>query len=92
MAAKKKGDKKVDDGLNIDFGIGDLGLNGLFECIEKLVDLTSELEKKRKTTNRLQNDVNKLIVGFREEIEGEREIKTVRNTKANPLKIAPIRY
>jgi HSP20 family protein len=45
MATQKKGNKKVDDGLNIDFGIGDFKLGGLFKGIEKLVDLASELEK-----------------------------------------------
>ena len=45
MAPEKKGGKKVDDALNIDFGIGDLKLGGLFKGIEKLVDLASELEK-----------------------------------------------
>ena len=45
MTGEKKGTKKGDDALNIDFGIGDLRLGGLFTGIEKLVDLASELEK-----------------------------------------------
>jgi HSP20 family protein len=45
MAEKKKGSKKGDDAFNIDFGIGDLKLGGLFKGIGKLVDLASELEK-----------------------------------------------
>jgi len=31
--------------LNIDFGIGKLGLGGLFKGIEKLIDLAEEVEK-----------------------------------------------
>ena len=45
MAGEKKGSKKSGDAFNIDFGIGDLKLGGLFKGIEKLVDLASELEK-----------------------------------------------
>jgi HSP20 family protein len=45
MAGDKKSDKKIDDAFNIDFGIGDLKLGGLFAGIGKLVDLASELEK-----------------------------------------------
>jgi hypothetical protein len=59
---------------------------------DRLEKEASILEKKRKITGRLLNDVNKLIAGLREEIGGEREIKTVRNTKANSLRTMPIRY
>jgi HSP20 family protein len=45
MAGEKKGGKKSDDTIHVDLGIGDLGLGGLFKGIEKLVDLTAELEK-----------------------------------------------
>ena len=45
MVGEKKGSKKGGDAFNIDFGIGDLKLGGLFKGIEKLVDLASELEK-----------------------------------------------
>lgn len=45
MAGEKKSSKKSDDAPNIDFGIGDLKLGGLFAGIGKLVDLASELEK-----------------------------------------------
>lgn len=45
MAGEKKDSKKGNSALNIDFGMGDLGLGGLFKGIEKLVDLASELEK-----------------------------------------------
>jgi len=37
--------KKDGDAFNIDTGLGNLGLGGLFKGIEKLVDLASELEK-----------------------------------------------
>lgn len=40
--AKEKQNK---DGVNIDFGIGKLSLGGLFDGIEKLVDLSERLEK-----------------------------------------------
>jgi len=43
MAKEKK--KKEDEGLNIDFGIGKLSLGGLFEGIEKLVDLAADLKE-----------------------------------------------
>lgn len=39
---KKKGEK----GVEFDFGIGKLSLGGLFEGIEKLIDLASELKEK----------------------------------------------
>jgi HSP20 family protein len=45
MATETKGSKNRKDAFNIDFGIGDLKLGGLFNGIEKLVDLASELEK-----------------------------------------------
>ena len=45
METEKKGSKKAEDAFNIDFGIGNLKLGGLFNGIEKLVDLASELEK-----------------------------------------------
>ena len=45
MAGEKKGGKKGDEKVNIDFGIGDMAFGGLFKGIEKLVDLASELEK-----------------------------------------------
>jgi HSP20 family protein len=40
---KTKHNKK-DESLNIDFGLGDLGLGGLFKGIEKLVDLAAALK------------------------------------------------
>ncbi|MBI4743329.1 MAG: Hsp20/alpha crystallin family protein [Actinobacteria bacterium] len=40
-----KKDKKEDKELNLDFGIGSLGLGGLFNGIEKLVDLAAELKE-----------------------------------------------
>jgi HSP20 family protein len=40
---KKKRDK---EGLGIDFGLGTLGLGGIFKGIEKLVDLAAELNEK----------------------------------------------
>jgi len=44
MAEDKK-KKKGDEDFDIDFGVGKLGLGGIFKGIEKLVDLASELEK-----------------------------------------------
>ncbi len=40
-----KSSKKDGDAFNIDVGLGNLGLGGIFKGIEKLVDLASELEK-----------------------------------------------
>jgi len=40
---KQKGDEK--DNLDIDFGIGKLSLGGLFNGIEKLVDLAADLKE-----------------------------------------------
>ncbi len=37
--------KKKDESANIDFGIGKLSLGGLFEGIEKLVDLAADVKK-----------------------------------------------
>jgi HSP20 family protein len=44
MTGEEKGSKKSKNSINTDFGIGDLGLGGLFKGIEKLVDLASELD------------------------------------------------
>ena len=40
----KKKEKKEDEDLGIDFGIGKLSLGGLFKGIEKLVDLAADLK------------------------------------------------
>jgi HSP20 family protein len=42
---KRKKNKKDEEGLDIDIGIGKLSLGGLFKGIEKLVDLAAELEE-----------------------------------------------
>lgn len=39
-------EKKKDEGLNIDFGIGKLGLGSLFKGIENLIDLAEEVKEK----------------------------------------------
>ena len=43
--AKDKKEKKEGDGLDIDFGMGKLGLGSLFNGIEKLVDLAAKLKE-----------------------------------------------
>lgn len=37
--------KKDDKGIDVDFGIGKIGLGGIFEGIEKLVDLAAKLQE-----------------------------------------------
>jgi len=59
---------------------------------DRLEKETFILEKKRKITDRLLSDVNKLIASLQEEIRGEGEIRTVKHTKANPLRTMPVRY
>ncbi len=41
----KKKDKQKDEGLDFDFGIGKISLGGLFNGIEKLVDLAAKLKE-----------------------------------------------
>jgi len=41
---KQSKEKKEDEGFDIDFGIGKLGLGGLFKGIEKFIDLAGELK------------------------------------------------
>ncbi|MBU0999660.1 Hsp20/alpha crystallin family protein [Patescibacteria group bacterium] len=43
MSEEKK--KKDEEGFDIDFGIGKLGLGGLFKSVEKLIDLAGELKE-----------------------------------------------
>ncbi len=43
MSEKKK--KEEEERLDIDFGIGKLGLGGLFKGIEKLIDLAADLKE-----------------------------------------------
>jgi HSP20 family protein len=40
-----KDKNKKDEGLNIDFGMGSLGLGGLFKGIENIVDLAAKLKE-----------------------------------------------
>jgi HSP20 family protein len=44
MGEQKKDEKKREDGFEIDLGIGKLKLGGLFQGLEKLVDLAAELQ------------------------------------------------
>ncbi|MCX5815886.1 MAG: hypothetical protein NTX75_06525 [Proteobacteria bacterium] len=59
---------------------------------DRLEKETFILEKKRKIAGRLLSDINKLIAGLQEEIRGDGEIKTVKHTKANPLRTMSVRY
>jgi len=52
----------------------------------------SKLEKKRTITGRLLNDINKQIAGLQKEIQENGAIKTVKNTKTNPLRTMSVRY
>jgi len=52
----------------------------------------SVLEKRRKIAARLLGDVNKQIVGLQKEVQGEGEMRSVKNTKTNPLRTMPIKY
>src|SRR3989304_3333999 len=45
MAKDKKRKDKEEEGSNIDFGIGGLGLGGLFKGIENLIDLAAKLKE-----------------------------------------------
>jgi HSP20 family protein len=45
MSKEKNKKGKETEGLNIDFGIGNLGLGGLFKGIENLVDLAAKLKE-----------------------------------------------
>ena len=42
---KQSKKKKEDEGLEIDFGIGKLGLGGLFKGVEKLINLAGDLKE-----------------------------------------------
>jgi len=50
VAEKKKKTEK--EGLDVDFGLGTLGLGGIFKGIEKLVDLAAELKEKGGEVNK----------------------------------------
>lgn len=50
MGEKNKKTKK--EGMDVDFGLGALGLGGIFKGIEKLVDLAAELKKKGGEVNK----------------------------------------
>ena len=50
MGEEKKKTKK--EGLDVDFGLGTLGLGGILKGIEKLVDLATELEEKGGEVNK----------------------------------------
>jgi len=50
MGEEKK--KTSKEGLDVDFGLGTLGLGGIFKGIEKLVDLAAHLEEKGGEVNK----------------------------------------
>ena len=59
---------------------------------DRLEKETSMLERRRKITDRLLGDVNRMIVNLQKEVQTEGEAKSVKHAKANPLRTMPIRY
>ena len=49
---RKEKKKTGKEGLDVDFGLGTLGLGGIFKGIEKLVDLAAELKEKGGEVNK----------------------------------------
>ncbi len=81
------------EGLDVDFGLGTLGLGGIFKGIEKLVDLAAELREKGGEVHkegeidlgRLKNGM-KGVFGFsiKTAIGGEPVVESFGNIKKTP--------